>query len=94
MAIQFTRNGRKAMLWAQVEAMRRGELYVEPEHLLLGLTHGEDTGALRLLDRLNLSPLQVREAISVSLKPESAGTRVASFATLTGRQEGRRAGEA
>ncbi|MBC8138360.1 MAG: ornithine carbamoyltransferase [Fibrella sp.] len=78
MAIQFTRNGRKAMLWAQVEAMRRGELYVEPEHLLLGLTHGEDTGALRLLDRLNLSPLQVREAISVSLKPESAGTRVAS----------------
>ncbi len=78
MAIQFTRNGRKAMLWAQVEAMRRGELYVEPEHLLLGLTHGEDTGVLRLLDRLNLSPLQVREAISVSLKPESAGTRVAS----------------
>ena len=78
MAIQFTRNGRKAMLWAQVEAMRRGELYVEPEHLLLGLTHGEDTGALRLLDRLNLSPQQVREAMSASLSPESAGTRVAS----------------
>jgi ornithine carbamoyltransferase len=78
MAIQFTRNGRKSMLWAQVEAMRRGDLYVEPEHLLLGLLHGEDTGALRLLDRLNLAASQVREAISVTLRPESAGTRVSS----------------
>ena len=76
MAIQFTRNGRKAMLWAQVEAMRRGDLYVEPEHLLLGLLHGEDTGALRLLDRLGLAGFQVREAASLTLGPESAGTRV------------------
>ncbi|HVK02358.1 MAG TPA: ornithine carbamoyltransferase [Armatimonadaceae bacterium] len=78
MAIQFTRNGRKSMLWAQVEAMRRGDVYVEPEHLLLGLLHGEDTGALRLLDRLNLAASQVREAVSVTLRPESAGTRVSS----------------
>lgn len=76
MAIQFTRNGRKAMLWAQVEAMRRGEGYVEPEHLLLGLLHGEDTGALRLLDRLDLSGGDVREAVAGTLAPEAAGTRV------------------
>ena len=76
MAIQFTRNGRKAMLWAQVEAMRRGDLYVEPEHLLLGLLHGEDTGALRLLDRLGLAGYQVRDAAQMTLGPESAGTRV------------------
>jgi len=78
MAIQFTRNGRKAMLWAQVEAMRRGESFVECEHILLGLLHGEDTGAGRLLDRLNLSADQVREGVSVSLPPESAGARVES----------------
>lgn len=76
MAIQFTRNGRKAMLWAQVEAMRRGDIYVEPEHLLLGLLHGEDTGALRLLDRLGLAGYQVREVISSLLAPEAAGARV------------------
>jgi ornithine carbamoyltransferase len=78
MAIQFTRNGRKAMMWAQVEAMRRGENYVESEHLLLGLLHGEDTGALRLLDRLNLACEQVKEAVGATLRPESAGTRVES----------------
>src|SRR5262245_51324178 len=76
MAIQFTRNGRKAMLWAQVEAMRRGDLYVEPEHLLLGLLHGDETGALRLLDRLGLADYQVREATSTTLGPEAAGARV------------------
>ncbi|GAB4454194.1 MAG: hypothetical protein OHK0029_08560 [Armatimonadaceae bacterium] len=76
MAIQFTRNGRKAMLWAQVEAMRRGDMYVEPEHLLLGLMHGENTGALRLVDRMGLTSSQIREAIAVLLAPEAAGARV------------------
>jgi ornithine carbamoyltransferase len=76
MAIQFTRNGRKAMLWAQVEAMRRGDLYVEPEHLLLGLLHGEGTGALRLLDRMSLSGSQVKDAIALRMPPEAAGARV------------------
>jgi ornithine carbamoyltransferase len=76
MAIQFTRNGRKAMLWAQVEAMRRGDVYVEPEHLLLGLLHGEDTGALRLMDRLSVAAYQLREAVAGLLAPEAAGTRV------------------
>lgn len=76
MAIQFTRNGRKAMLWAQVEAMRRGDLYVEPEHLLLGLLHGEGTGALRLLDRMGLVGAQVKEAVATKMPPEAAGARV------------------
>jgi ornithine carbamoyltransferase len=78
MAIQFTRNGRKAMLWAQVEAMRRGDLYVEPEHLLLGLMHGENTGALRLVYRMGLSGVQVRDAVAALLAPEAAGARVDS----------------
>ena len=76
MAIQFTRNGRKAMLWAQVEAMRRGDGYVESEHLLLGLLHGEETGALRLLHRMGLVEADVRAAASANLAPESAGNRI------------------
>ena len=76
MAIQFTRNGRKAMLWAQVEAMRRGDLYVEPEHLLLGLLHGEGTGALRLLDRMGVSGAAVKDTAAARMAPEAAGARV------------------
>ena len=76
MAIQFTRNGRKAMLWAQVEAMRRGDLYVEPEHLLLGLLHGDGTGALRLLDRMGLDGATVKDAAAAKMPPEAAGARV------------------
>lgn len=64
MAIQFTQNGRKALLWAQEEAMRRGQPEVAPEHLLLGLLHGDDTGAIRLLDRLGIAASQVRDAVS------------------------------
>lgn len=75
MAIQFTRNGRKAMLWAQVEAMRRGDLHVEAEHLLLGLLHGEDTSALRLLQLMGLNTAEVKEAAAGNLSHETAGTR-------------------
>jgi ornithine carbamoyltransferase len=64
------------MLWAQVEAMRRGDSYVESEHLLLGLLHGEDTGALQILDRLGLNAESIIETVRATLKPAAAGTRV------------------
>ncbi len=76
MATQFTRSGRKAMLWAQVEAMRRGETYVESEHLLLGLLHGEETGALRVLHQLGLQAESIIETVRATLKPAAAGIRV------------------
>ena len=76
MAIQFTRNGRKAMLWAQVEAMRRGEEYVEREHLLLGLLHGEDTGALRLISGIGYTPEELRLRIAGMLPDGSEKPRV------------------
>ena len=76
MAIHFTRNGRKAMLWAQVEAMRRGESHVEREHLLLGLLHGEGTGALRMVGHLGDAPEELRARVIGYLKPEAAAPRV------------------
>lgn len=75
MTIQFTRNGRKAMLWAQVEAMRRGEEYVEPTHLMLGVLHGEDTGALRLIHRLGISVSAIREIVTTMLPTVTLGAR-------------------
>jgi ornithine carbamoyltransferase len=64
------------MLWAQVEAMRRGDMFVELEHLILGLLHGEETSALRLLDRMGLASWQVRDCVAETLAPEAGGTRV------------------
>jgi ornithine carbamoyltransferase len=78
MAIQFTRNGRKAILWAQVEAMRRGETLVEREHLLLGLLHGDSNGAVRILSRLGYAADDLRLAAVRLLRPESASLRVDS----------------
>nr|CAA9297969.1 Ornithine carbamoyltransferase [uncultured Armatimonadetes bacterium] len=66
MAIQFTQNARTAVLWAQEEAMRLGQSQVEPEHLLLGLMHGDDTCAIRLLDRLGIAASQVRDAVELT----------------------------
>jgi ornithine carbamoyltransferase len=69
MAIQFTQNARTALLWAQEEAMRQGQADVGPHHLLQGLLHHNDNGAIRLLDRLGLSIAQVRVALSRNLGP-------------------------
>jgi ornithine carbamoyltransferase len=73
MAIQFTQNGRKAVLWAQEEAMRLGHVHVGPEHLLLGLIHGDDSGAIRLLDRLGIAASQVRDALAAKMAPGAEG---------------------
>ncbi len=73
MAIQFTQNARKAVLWAQEEAMRLGHPCVEPEHLLLGLIHDIDSGAIRLLDRLGIAASQVRDAPAAKMSPSAQG---------------------
>lgn len=70
------------MLWAQVEAMRRGDTYVEREHLLLGLLHGEETSALRLLAQLGFTTTELRQRLAGLLKPENGAARTES-ATLS-----------
>src|SRR5688572_6294492 len=72
MAMQFTQNGRRAVLWAQEEAMRLGHAEVGPEHLLLGLTHTDDSSAVRLLDRLGVAASQVRDAVSAKIPPSAS----------------------
>ena len=72
MAIQFTQNARKALLWAQEEAMRQGQADVGPHHLLQGLLHASDSGAIRLLDRLGVAASQVHEALAAQLPARSA----------------------
>ena len=63
------------MLWAQAEAMRRGEDFVEREHLLLGLLHGDDTGALRLLSGIGYTAEELRLRIAGLLPPATGKPR-------------------
>lgn len=73
MAIQFTHNAKRALLWAQEEAMRQGQNDVGPHHLLLGLLHASDNGAIRLLDRLGLSTVQVAATLGKHFGPTGGG---------------------
>jgi ornithine carbamoyltransferase len=82
MGIQFTQNGRKAVLWAQEEAVRRGHAQVGPEHLLLGVVHGDDTSALRLLDRLGIAASQIRDAVGRVLPAGGPGNPAAAAETM------------
>src|SRR5947209_618440 len=60
---RFTERARRAVFFAQEEAGRLGDNYVSTEHLLLGLVRENDTVAVRVLDRLAVSPEAVRKEI-------------------------------
>ncbi len=75
------------MLWAQVEAMRRGEAYVEREHLLLGLLHGEGTGAIRLLEGIGYAPEELRLRVAGLLVIEPGKPRAESSTLAPGARQ-------
>ncbi len=75
------------MLWAQVEAMRRGEEYVEREHLLLGLLHGEGTGAIRLLEGIGYAPEELRLRVAGLLVIEPGKPRAESSTLAPGARQ-------
>lgn len=64
---RFTEHARVALFHAQEEAARGGDGYVSPEHLLLGLLHGPDNTAVRILHRLGVNLGQLRHEIEQQL---------------------------
>jgi RNA polymerase sigma factor (sigma-70 family) len=64
---RFTDRARRAILYAEEEAVRRRTDQVEPEHLLLGMLREPDCLAGRIMDRLGAEPAQVREAVKARL---------------------------
>ncbi len=60
---RFTDRARKVIFYAQEEAQRLGETQVSTEHLLLGLVRETDSVAVRILDRLGVSPQRIRAEI-------------------------------
>jgi ornithine carbamoyltransferase len=57
---RFTERARRVVFYAQEEAARLGHNEVDTEHLLLGLLRVEDSGALRVLARLEISPENIQ----------------------------------
>ncbi|MGI8593423.1 MAG: Clp protease N-terminal domain-containing protein, partial [Solirubrobacteraceae bacterium] len=49
------------------EAVERGDGYLSVEHLLLALIRDEHSGAARTLERLEVSPLEVRRRLELAL---------------------------
>jgi ornithine carbamoyltransferase len=60
---RFTERARRVVFFAQEEAGRLGENYVNTEHLLLGLVRENDSVAARILDRLGVNLGRVRTEI-------------------------------
>jgi ornithine carbamoyltransferase len=77
--MQFSRNGRKALLWAQVEAMRCGETRVEAPHLILGLLHDPEANASKLLERAGVTVAEFAQAVRTTLPPTTGAIHAESL---------------
>ena len=65
---KFTESARKVMFYGQEECQQRGDGYVSPEHLLLGLVRDSDSVAIRVLNNLHISVVQIRTELDELLK--------------------------
>ncbi len=64
----FTPNARRAIETAIATARQQGFMYIEPEHLLLGILASEQTIAQRILETLGVAIEQLREATKAQIQ--------------------------
>jgi len=81
---RFTEQARKVVFAAQEEAQRRGDHYVDTEHLLLGLLRGTDTVAVRVITELGVVPAKIQKSLESEL-PSSGEAHASLDMTLTPR---------
>lgn len=60
---RFAERARRAVFFAQEEAVRLGENYVSTEHLLLGLARDTDSVAVAILCRLGVQPGSIQAEV-------------------------------
>jgi len=68
---RFTERARRVVFFAQEEAGRLGHSVVDSEHLLLGLAREDDSVAMRVLDRMGISPTMLRVELASLPKGDS-----------------------
>jgi ATP-dependent Clp protease ATP-binding subunit ClpC len=86
---RYREDARRAIFFARWEAQQSGSAYIEPEHLLLGLTHDADSKANQLFAlsshtenfRKQIGPhSSAKSSSSVDLPLSNAGKRVLTYA--------------
>lgn len=68
MDLNFSSRVRDVLTYSREEALRLGNQFIAPEHLMLGLLRQTEGKAFRLLERLKVDSIQVRETIEEKLK--------------------------
>jgi ATP-dependent Clp protease ATP-binding subunit ClpC len=85
---RYREDARRAIFFARGEAQQSGSVYIEPEHLLLGITHEADAKANQLFAlsahadtfRRQLRPhLPAKSSSSVDFPLSNAGKRVLAY---------------
>lgn len=71
---RFSEGARRAIYYAQEEALNLGETYVSTEHILLGLVREADSSAVRILKRMGISPSHLRNEVEKYVKRSEAKT--------------------
>lgn len=64
---RFTESARRVILLAQEEAAKMNSGHVGTEHLLLGIARQNDTVAGQVLQRMNISPLRLRQEVEAEV---------------------------
>jgi ATP-dependent Clp protease ATP-binding subunit ClpC len=86
---RYREDARRAIFFARWEAQQSGSVYIEPEHLLLSLTHDADAKANQLFSltahtenfRKQLTPhSSTKHSASVDLPLSNSGKRVLVYA--------------
>ncbi len=70
---RFTERARKAVFYAQEEAVKWNQSFVGSEHLLLGLVREDDSFTARILDRIGVSRAQICAEVQKHLSPGTDG---------------------
>lgn len=68
MDLNFSSRVRDVLTYSREEALRLGNQFIAPEHLMLGLLRQTEGKTIRLLERLRVDLAQIRETIEEKLK--------------------------
>jgi ATP-dependent Clp protease ATP-binding subunit ClpC len=73
---RYTEDAKRAIFFARWEAQQSSSVYIEPEHILLGLTHDADSKANQLFA---LSPHKEIFRAQLGVKPSAKSSKASDF---------------
>lgn len=83
---RFTEHAQRTIFFAQEEAQQRGENYVSPEHILLGLVRLEKSVAVQILEQTGVSVGRIRLELADQVPHGNEPPRQEMFLTPRAKQ--------